>query len=190
MLSDCFIIIRNFVTEHLNYEPVELLEEKTWSALLNITEVYVKELDECRKEFSLINWNSETLDAISDDIRCISCHSLLVKPTNPNKEPQILEFHCSSCGEYFLFEDIISELVVEFYAADNYIAMTDGGDPATSDCHECGEDTYIAQEDQCVRCGATRSYTSCLMCHEPLSTEEQDFNGLCGYHYHMAMKDD
>lgn len=190
LLSDCFLIIRNFVAENLKYEPIELLGEDTWSVLLKITEVYKKELEECRKEFSLITWDSETLYSISENIRCNNCYSQLVKPTNPDKEPPILEFHCSSCGEYFLFEDIVSELVSEYYEADHYIAMTDGGEPPTSNCHECGEDTYVIQEDQCVRCGTTRAYKTCPLCGEYLSTDEQEFNGLCGYHYHTAMKDD
>ena len=190
LLSDCFLIIRDFVTDHLCYEPIELLEESTWSALLEVTEVYRKELEDCRKKFTLIKWNSETLDAVSEAIRCTHCHSQLVKPTNPEKEPQILKFHCSSCGEYFLFEEIVSELVSEYYEADNYISVKDGGDSVTTDCHECGEDTYVIAEDQCVKCGASRRYQSCSLCGEYLSTDEQDLNGLCGYHYHLAMKDD
>ena len=167
-----------------------MLEEDAWSALLEVTDVYRKELEECRKELELIKWNSGTLDAVSENIRCSHCYSQLVKPTNPEKEPHILEFHCSSCGEYFLFEGVVSELVSEYYEADNYISVKEGGDPVTTDCHECGEDTYVIAEDRCVKCGAERRYQSCSLCGEYLSTDEQDLNGLCGYHYHLAMKDD
>jgi transcription elongation factor Elf1 len=190
LLADCFLLIRNFITNHLNYESIELLDNHAWSVLLNVSEVYSQELQECQKELKLINWRSETLDAVSENIRCGNCQSQLVKPTNPEREPEVLEFHCSSCGEYFLFEDIMTELVTDYYEVDNYRSVKDGGDPPTSDCHECGFDTFVIAEDKCVRCGTSRAYASCAICGASLSTNEQDFNGLCDYHNHMAMKND
>lgn len=190
LLADCFLLVRNFITNHLHYEPVELLDSHTWGVLLKVSEVYHQELEECQKEFERIKWNSETLEAVAEDIRCNYCQSQLVKPTNPEREPQILEFLCSSCGEYFLFEDIVATLVTNHYEVDNYLSAKEGVDPPTSDCHECGFDTYVITEDQCVKCGTSRTHTACAICGEYLSTDEQDLNGLCGYHYHIATKDD
>ncbi len=190
LLADCFLLIRNFITNHLHYEPVELLDNHAWGVLLKVSEVYRQELEECQKEFEQIKWCSETLEATAEDIRCSHCQSQLVKPTNPERESQILEFHCSSCGECFLFEDIVANLVADYYEVDNYLSVKDGGDPPIADCHECGFDTFVIAEDQCVRCGTSRIHSACAICGEYLSTDEQDLNGLCGYHYHMAMKDD
>ncbi|WP_260291945.1 hypothetical protein [Sedimenticola hydrogenitrophicus] len=190
LLSDSFLIIRDFVSEYLNYQPVELLGEEAWSVLLDVSEVYEKELQECRAEINNVQWKSETLAAISENIRCPNCHGQLVKPTDSSNTPQSLEFHCSSCGEYFLFEGVIAEVVSEHFGADNYLAATQGGEPATTECPECGEDTYILFEDQCLKCGATRTYETCVMCGDSLSPDEQDLNGLCSYHYHTAMKND
>lgn len=190
LLSDCFLIIRNFITNHLNCEPYELLGAHAWAVLLKVSEVYCQELEECKKEFENIDWRSETLEAVEEEIRCSNCQSQLVKPTNPDEAPQCLEFHCSSCGECFLFEEIVADLVFEYYEVDNYLSVKDGGDSPTSDCHECGFETFVIAEDQCVRCGARRAHTSCAICGEYLSTDEQDLNGLCGYHHHVTMKDD
>lgn len=190
LLSNSFVVIRDFVFEYLNYEPVELLGEEAWSALLTVSEVYERELAECQKELESVRWSSETLEAVSEEVRCPKCHSKLVKPTDAEQAPQLLEFHCSSCGEYFLFEDVVTHLVQEHYFAENYIAGTDGGDPPTTNCHECGEDTFVLLEGQCVKCGATLAYETCTFCGEELGPDEQGLNGLCSYHYHMASKND
>jgi transcription elongation factor Elf1 len=189
-LADSFLIIRDFTSHHLNYEPVELLGEATWTELLTVAEVYEKELKECRSQMASVTWSSPTLENVSKYVRCIKCHAQLVKPTNPQSNPQLLEFQCSACGELFLLDDVVVDLVDDYYGADNYLAASQGGDPATDTCPDCGEETYVLEEDQCVKCGATRSYRNCVLCGEYLSLEEQDLNGLCGYHYHIATKDD
>jgi hypothetical protein len=190
LLADCFIIIRNFITEHLELDPMKLLGPHTWSILLKVSEVYNKELELCQRELQQIQWNSDTLSAIADNIRCDCCQSQLVKPVNQNDTPQLLEFHCSSCGNDFLFEDIVADLVSECYEVDNYLSVKDGGDFVTATCYECGYDTFIISEDKCVRCDASRKYSTCIICDTYIGTDEQDLGGLCSYHHHIAMKDD
>lgn len=190
LLADCFLLIRDFITIHLEYEPVELLEPQTWGVLLKVSEVYNEELKECRKHLKKVDWQSETLEAISGNIRCVECHSQLVKPTNPDRDPQILEFQCSSCGELFLFQNSIPDLVADHFELDYFLSAKEGDGSPTSVCHECGFDTFVIEEDKCVMCGAKRQYSSCYICGEELGTDEQEFDGLCCYHFNVMSKDD
>lgn len=190
LLADCFLLICNFITVHLACEPVELLEPQTWSVLLKVSEVYNQELKECRKHIEKVDWQSETLAAISNNIRCKECQSQLVKPTNPDHGPQDLEFQCSSCGELFLFQDIVADLVADHFELDYFLSTKEGDASPTSICHEFGFDTFVLEEDKCVMCGAKRQYFSCCICGDELGTEEQEFDGLCCYHFNSMSKDD
>jgi hypothetical protein len=116
---------------------------------------------------------------------------MLLKPINPGSEtPQQLEYICLVCGDHSLFEDLAEkavDLCFEFVA---YVAMTDGGDQPVENCSECLKATYVCEAGLCVACGEGHAYTECAVCGQRLSSDEQDFNGLCGYHYDRAMKDD
>jgi len=191
LLADSFLIMRDFITSQLGYEPVDLLGEETWNVLLNQANVYNKELAECKVEQDKIAWNSSALQEISEYLRCPHCQSELLKPTNPTEDhiPSI-EFHCASCGKESLFEDLAESAANSCYEWEMYIAMTDGGEPPLTQCHECGTETYVVEEDLCARCGTSKEFHECFLCGATLDTSEQDFGGLCGYHYWQAQKDD
>ena len=191
VISYSFTLIRDFTKIHLNYEPVELFGEETWNTLLEVSEIYEKEFAECNQEKKKINWENNSLEEAFNKIHCPKCYSSLIKPTNPHKNDiTILELFCSSCGHYFLFEHVVDEVLYEDFYPEIYLSFTDGNDAPLGLCHECGKNTYIISDDACAFCGVTRNYTSCAICHCDLSTEGQDFNGVCSYHHHLAMKDD
>ena len=153
ILTDSFIIMRDFIVNQLNYEPVELLSEATWDVMLNVADVFSRELDECKKNLNSINWGNEILSNIFKEIRCINCHSQLVKATNPEREDiNFHEFHCSSCGIYFRFEDIIEVLVANYFEWEIYLSHTDGNEYPISTCTECGRLTYINSKKICLSC--------------------------------------
>jgi hypothetical protein len=41
-----------------------------------------------------------------------------------------------------------------------------------------------------LACSSEMWHSECAVCGTGLSTDEQDFNGLCGYHYNLGTKDD
>lgn len=191
LIADSFIIISNFVSSQLGYEPVVLLSEKTWNVLLDVAEVYQRELDECKKATDAIDWDSDAMSSMANYLRCSRCHSALVKPIDTEAESdQSIEFSCSSCGHVNSLDEMAEDALGECFDYEIYSAIKDGGDSPIGTCPECGKETFILQEDLCAACGGSLSYYTCACCCEALGPDDQDYGGLCGYHYHLAMKDD
>ncbi|HSF11268.1 MAG TPA: hypothetical protein VLA60_17795 [Nitrospirales bacterium] len=192
LLADSFIILRDFITTQLNENPVDLLGNDTWEVFLDVAAVYNKELEDCQTECDKIIWKEPALSSIGGFLRCFSCHSELIRPINPEVNDQTtLKFSCRACGELSQFEDIAEAACAEAYEWQDYVAMTDGGEPPVTTCSECGRESYVVEEDFCVTCGTPgRNYAECSICHADLSMEEQDFGGLCSYHQYQMEKDD
>jgi hypothetical protein len=60
MISNTFIIIRNFISEELDFDPQEELGEMVWKKMLSVSEVAEKEREECKKALDAI-WNRKHL---------------------------------------------------------------------------------------------------------------------------------
>jgi hypothetical protein len=191
VLAKSFVVIRDFIAGELNEDPAALLGETTWNVLLEENEVYERELAACRTALDEVDWKSEALAQVAHHIRCHDCGSDLVKPVDANVEQHYqLEFHCSSCGKDSEFDDVIEDAVSDCYAADSYIAMTDGGEQPVADCHVCGKGTFVFEEGRCLACRETLRYTRCAICGEGLGPDDQGNRGLCSYDAWQAEKDD
>jgi len=192
LVADSFVVIRDFLASQLGLQPVETLSADTWQVLLEVADVYRAELDECHSQMEAVDWKSDTLALAIEKLRCQECGSELVKPVDPNTDdPAWSSCYCASCGSEFQLDGgMIEGVLAEHFAGDSYTAMTDGGDPPTTVCPECGLDTFVYEEDRCIVCLAGRSYTECWICGADLDPSEQDLGGLCGYHYHVSHKDD
>lgn len=189
LISDTFIVVRDFITTQLDAEPVSMLGAHTWKTLLEVAEVYEREVATCAAAMAEINWGEEGVAQIVKYLRCPDCSSLLLKPTDPTESNRaLIELQCSSCGEPHEFESLAEEAAHECYFSDMYLAMTDSGDPPLTTCFECSRCTFLTYEQVCIACCATLHYALCALCGEGLSADEQDLNGLCSYHYHMANK--
>ena len=192
LITDSFVIISSFLDSELNLTPIEALGEDTWEVLLSTAEVYEQEKSDCQSQMSEVDWKTDSLSLAIKELRCPSCHSELVKPVDKNTDDILWPVcFCSSCGkEFYLNESLIEDVISEYYFSDMYFSLTDGGDPPYTHCHECGNETFIYEEDVCVVCLSGRNHKECLICGAGLDTSEQDFGGLCGYHHHVATKDD
>jgi len=191
LLSDSFIIIRNFVTNQLGYEPIDLLGEPTWGVLLDVAEVYQRELEECREVTNTIDWDSNAMSDMAGHLRCTECHSALVKPIHlPNESIYEMEFSCSSCGQVSAISEMAEDALDEAFGYEMYSAVKDGGGSPIGTCPDCCKETFIIEEDLCAACGASLLYDECTICGDSLGPDDQEFDGLCGYHYNQAMKDD
>ena len=190
-LADAFAVLQSFVTVELEQEPLDLLGEQTWKVLLDESSVFGAQLATCQAEMQRIDWPDPVYGQVVAELRCFHCHSELVKPSNPDEaDLTALQFLCTSCGELSNFTDAIGSAVAAAFAADAYIAMTDGGDPPLAQCHECGEITFHFGTGACLLCRGELSHFECAVCGETLGPEDQDNNGLCGYHKWQADKDD
>lgn len=191
LIAGTFLLVRDFITTQLQAEPVDLLGSATWATLLDVAEVYNEELDLCAASMAEVVWGEGGVSNVVGHLRCSNCESALLKPTNPTQThiPWV-ELLCTSCGECHLFEDLAENAAHTCYFSDMYLAMTEGGEPPLVTCHECIRETFLVEEGVCIACGAELHYTACAVCGEGLSVDEQDLGGLCGYHHHVASKDD
>lgn len=190
VIADSFILIRDFLTIHLNEEPLDLLGEECWSTLLNTAEVFQKELDSCHAVMSKVCWKSDTLVNAYSKIRCTQCNSPLIKPLDIDSSLEELKFNCVSCGEGFTFEAISEVLLADYFSSQIYEHYKEGGYMPLDSCPNCYKETFIVEEDKCALCGETHTYDECSICGATLEIWEQDFGGLCEYHHHQVMKDD
>lgn len=191
VLAKSFVVIRDFIAAELNEDPADLLGEPTWGTLLEENDVYERELAACRAALDEVDWDSAAMEQIAHNVRCQHCGSDLVRPIDPHVEHHYqLELRCSSCGKESSFDEVIEPAVRDFYEWETYVAMTDGGNQPTATCYECGKETFIIGEGKCIACRGELEFTECAICGEGLGPDDQDNNGLCGYHAWQAQKDD
>ncbi|MDA3971821.1 MAG: hypothetical protein PF442_10770 [Desulfobulbaceae bacterium] len=188
ILAKSFVIIKDFIYHEFLEEPIDALGEACWNELLKISDVYESEKKLCVTSLSKIDWKYKTLEKAKDLIRCPACSSDLIKTDDTGEYSIATSLICSTCGNPFSFEEVISECVTEVMYADSYIAMTDGGDPPHEICPECDEDTFVFEEECCLACGYEIAHHECMRCGCGLSLGEQHFEGFCDYCQHMYDK--
>jgi hypothetical protein len=190
LIANTFLLVRDFLSLHLNIPPLELLGEKTWNVLLQTAEVYTKELQECQAERGKIGWPTDGLRALSDHIRCLTCDSELMKPVNVTEgRLSSVEFRCSSCNETRPFEDLAEKAVDSCYGAEAHISIKDGGESPYEECPECDRDSYLVNENICAACGYEGEFGECAICGAGISPTDQESGGLCSYHNWVADKE-
>ena len=188
VIADSFVLIRDFLANHLQEDPLDLLGEKCWNVLLLTANVFQKELEVCHEEMNKVSWDSEALEDAYEKLRCSSCGSALIKPIDAEASLESLELECVSCGQVTAFESVAEELLNEYFGSDIYEHFTSGGELPLSTCPECYKETYVISEDKCALCKGSREYDSCYRCGATLDTSEQELGGLCGYCHHVSEK--
>jgi DNA-directed RNA polymerase subunit M/transcription elongation factor TFIIS len=186
MISNSFLIIRNFITEELDDDPQDLLGEESWKKMLSVSEVLEKERSVCQQAIAAINWESDSLAEAISDLTCPECGSPLLLPVEKARGANL---RCRSCGEETRFDNYAPRALTDHFAADNHYSYKDGGDPATIICPFCFEETYIVAENKCVLCRES-CQTTCSRCDNEIPVCELSDGRLCSYCEHMISKDD
>lgn len=187
LISDSFLLVRDFIANELKHDPLELLGEETWQTMLEVTEVYQKERQECDRLIAGVNWGSPTLQDGVADLTCRECGSDLLKPVESPIGEMI--FQCSSCGEDESPESYVPKAVAFALRGASYEAVKDGGETPYVRCPECGEETYVIEERCCALCKHKAEH-SCARCGCEIPAEELDSSPFCGYCAYMMNKDD
>ncbi len=148
LISDSFLIVRDFVAGALHDDPLVLLGEETWQAMLKVAEVYQKERDECQRLLNEANWSASVIKDGVLDLTCPSCSGDLLKPVEgPSHE---ITLQCISCGEDQSPESYVPDAIAFALRAEAYIAMDDGGDPPVVRCPECCKNAFLTEQWRCV----------------------------------------
>lgn len=189
LIAQSFIVIRDFVNIHLKEDPKELLGDKSWSVLIEASEVYEKEKSESEKAVGRLRYRNEVIPEALQSWSCDECGYDLLKPTLGEGDAADSEFECGSCGTVLEYDDVVERALVEHYADDSYIAHKDGGNAPLADCPSCEKGTYLYEEGICLVCGHEPSH-ECQRCGVIIPPEEFGHGDFCGFCAHMMAKDD
>lgn len=183
IVAKSFVLIRDFIDQHLEQEPLKLLGDECWQALLKTAEVYAAEEDACRQSLEKIDWKYKTLKDTLKKLRCPApaCHSSLIKTEDEGEYDTSTILICSSCGEEFEFGDVVEQCLSDSLAAETYTAIKDGGEAPLDQCPGCYHNTYMLSEEHCALCDYEQEYLECEMCGTTLSLNEQSLDGYCSY---------
>jgi len=188
LISDSFLIIRDFISDHLNEDPRTLLGEDAWAILIEVNEVYEKEKAVCEAAIESLEYFNDEIMAAFEGYSCNECGSGLIMPSERNAEAVEVEYACKSCGKTLPYEDIVKLAVSDYFSHEVYLSHTDGGDSPITDCPEC-DGIYLYNEHICSSCGHVAEH-ECQRCGSTIMPEELYAEPFCGYCAHVMSKDD
>lgn len=184
IVAKSFLLIRDFLINHLDKDPQDILGEDAWATLLKVSEMYSAEEKLCRDSIDAIGWKYDSVKESLEYLRCSQCHSPLIQAPDSDDSYPAINLRCKSCNYDFSFQDVVEQCIDDSLASAAHLEIKDGGESPYDTCPECGKDTFIHSEDLCVACDYEKEYTNCEVCDEPLSLEEQYNEGKCGYCQH------
>ena len=187
VISDTFLLVRDFIVKELDDDPLSLFGLETWQAMLEVTEVYQTEKDQCQALITGTNWPSHFVKEGLPDLRCPTCSGDLFKPLEDSYGS--ISLQCVSCGEEQSPESYVPEALASALKDEAYVAMDDGGEPPVVLCPECGEKAFLTEEWRCVLCGAEPEH-KCSLCGNSIPVEELFLSPHCGYCEYILSKDD
>lgn len=177
MISNLFLIIRDFISDYLDEDPKELLGKETWEKLIQINEVYQSEKRNCTKEIDTYFDNTLVSDAINK-YNCDNCFSELISVNLEN------ELICKSCEKNFEEDELIEKALIEEYGNCDFAG---GEEEKLILCPYCNKKTYLISENSCQICNETLS-TECHICGTNISVSELNENSLCSSCSYMIDK--
>ncbi len=189
LISDSFILVRNFITEELNDDPLALLGEETWQAMLEVAEVYQKEKQGCEQLMAQVEWISPALKEGLAELTCSDCGSDLLRPELVRTPYTKVSLECISCGATEDPKSYVPKAIALALRSASYLAHEDGDETPYVRCPDCGEETYVVEERRCALCEGEMEHT-CARCGIEIPAEELICSPLCAYCEHMMNKDD
>lgn len=185
LISDTFVLIRDFMINELSKEPKKELGDEAWAKLLSVSEVFERERAHCKERLDQINWESAELEGAMAEATCGGCGSGLIVPVDSDKASGI---ECRSCGKIEHFESFAGRALTAYLAWANHHNLKDGGDEVLVTCPFCSEEGYLVEEECCAICGQSCEHT-CELCGCTIPVSELSDGSFCGYCQHMADKD-
>lgn len=187
LISDSFVVISDFIREHLAADPKELLGEAAWAVLIEVHEVYKREKAECLAAIQALEFLDDEILNAFEGYSCYECGSGLIMPSARGREATSADYTCKSCEKTLPYEQMVREAVSDYYGDEVYLSRTDGGESPLASCPECGG-SYLYAQGICASCGHTAVH-ECQRCYSRILPEELFAEPFCGYCAHMMSKD-
>lgn len=188
LISNSFIIIRDFISEQLKEDPKELLGDVLWSTLIEVHEVYEREKSDCVNSLKTLSFFSEKILEAFTSFSCRECGSYLIFSIQSNKNASESEFVCKSCDATYSYIDIASQAIEDLFYSEICLATRSGVSSPLADCPFCGG-AYLFGEKICAECGESAIH-ECAICGTEILSEELTEDDLCGYCSYQLSKDD
>jgi hypothetical protein len=189
LIADAFVVIRNFIATQLQDDPLTLLGDETWQAMLEVSDVHEAEREECVAALKVFPWESSVVERGALEITCRACSSDLIRPSSGETAFSYdMTLECRACGETTTAEIFVPDAVASALAGAMYLSHTDGDETPYTTCPECGAEAYIMEDECCALCGESAEHT-CGRCGCSIPASELG-SSLCGYCDHMMSKDD
>lgn len=175
-------------------DPVRELGN-AWGVMLDVNEVYEKELEACWATFEDVEWRFAARTGYGPE--CPSCGSGLVEQEDPsNVDQDVAVGRCRSCGEEMEAEAVVECFVKASFEWDDYVSVKETGEGVLFDCPSCMRETYVGEADDngelmgCLGCGYKLG--RCVICGNRLRPDDLygDSDDLCGYCGYKMSKDD
>ena len=182
LISDSFIIIRDFISEQLEQDPKALLGEDYWKILVDVNEVYKKEKSDCDSAIKKLKFMSDKILYAFQYVKCHECGSGLIEPTKNDGYALDSSFKCRSCNHSEAYDDLVSSAVNEYFSAHVFSSHKDGDDTPIIDCPSCFNGVYIYQDNICASCGYS---AECSMCGGNIHLEGIGYESHCDYCQYM-----
>ena len=193
VISDSFLVIRDFIRNHLTQDPLILLGKITWESMTNVAEVYQAEKGECIESIMKIDWKYDFLKEAFLRVACDKCGSDLIEEKSTGLNRESAEFRCRSCDKRYDFENMAELSMDQYFSGENFANFKDGGDPVTIDCPSCfRKNTYNLEINECVVCDDSYP-TECMGCGGEILPSEMgniDHPDLCSWCSQVRLKDD
>jgi DNA-directed RNA polymerase subunit M/transcription elongation factor TFIIS len=162
-----------------------------WTTMLDVKEVYDRELKQCTATFDGVEWKSNALSQAARP--CHKCGSHLVyRIDQTRKDSGFSDAECRQCGAKMDAVTLMETALEAYLDYESYSAAKDGGESPLGLCPECGTKTYVIfeGENQCVNC--FMQLTACSRCGESLTPNNvaDDSSEVCGYCSYQMSKDD
>ena len=189
LISNLFIVINQFIRDHLDKEPKELLGHEPWSIMIEISEVYEREKAECGIKLEKLEYFCASILDAFKEFSCEECGSGLINPTLTDGEASESDFVCKACDYDLPYETIINSVISQYYDDAVYLALKEGDDTPIIECPLGCDGLYLYEDGICSSCGDGVEH-KCRMCGNPIPPEELFMTPYCGYCNNMMSKND
>lgn len=186
LINNCFTIIRNFLVDELDIDPLLVFDNDIWEVFLKNEEILEQE-----RNIVIASHQNSKLDAkikcFFDSIDCMHCGSVLVEITDESDINDV-NGYCRTCGKDNYGPTLLERAIQISTGMEDYCSVKNGGETLFDICPECCNRTFCNDEEICYVCEYKIEYEECERCGNPLSLDEQNFDGLCSYCNHMLEK--
>ena len=191
VVANAFILIGDFLEQHLQTIPLNALGQETWQTMLDTAEVFHEARKQCLEALEGFPWETQSAASVAEHIRCSGCESSLVVPEfSPDTNAGVPLFRCRACGSTTDLQGVLETALEDLHGFENYRSVKHGGNTETADCPECSAAAFVFSEGECAVCGYSPSYSACARCGAGISLDEQEFGGFCSYCHYVLNKDD